>query len=845
MVKNTSRFFLLIISIFFSISSFGQHWVEMMNDPSYNFYEVQKEFNKYWEGKEIEKGKGWKQFKRWEYFMELRVDSSGRIANPSASWKVYKTIRANQAMAKSAPSADWKFIGPSDIPTNKGGAGRLNCIEIHPNNPNIMFVGAPSGGLWKSINGGLTWLTNTDDLANIGVSDIAIDPANPNNMYLATGDGDGGDTYSIGILKSVDGGNSWDTTSFSWDVNNQRKITKILVDPTNSEKIFATTTNGIYRSLDAGSNWNLIKNGSYKDIKFMPGNTSVIYISTSQSILKSTNGGDDFTALNFGGGTLLLNRLMLAVTPADPNYLYVVGGRSSDNGFGGLWLSVDTGNSFVLKSTTPNLLGWSTTGSDNGGQSWYDLAIAASPTNKNIVYVGGVNIWKSSNKGQNWSQVGHWTGADGNPYVHADIHSLEFSPANPNTLFACTDGGLFITTNNGYSWTDRSNGLEIAQIYGMGISATQPNIIMTGWQDNGSNYLNGSTWKRVIGGDGMKCQIDYSDNDIMYGSLYYGRFKISTNGGAKWKDIYKDISETGNWVTPFEIHPTNPQTIFMGYTNLWKSTNRGDDWNSISNLGGSTKINAIGISPSNPDYIYVAKSTLLYRTTNGGSTWTNVSNGLSSGTITSIVVHETDFKKVWVTKSGYYDGVKVFYSDKGGVGWTNVSGSLPNIPVNCIAYENGSDEALYVGTDVGVYYKDSTMTDWIPFMDYLPNVIVNELEFFYPENKIIAATYGRGVWESYTYSALQTSLKEKAYKINEIVVYPNPTNKEINILLTEELHGETKISIYNSLGQLVHSEKTKSFNSLYKIDMQNKPSGFYYIEVKNKNKQFSSKFIKE
>lgn len=845
MVKNTNRFIIIFLGIFFSINVIGQQWVEMMNDPTYNFYEVQKEFNKYWEGKPIEKGKGWKQFKRWEYFMESRVDSTGKLPNPDASWKVYKSIRAKQARAKSAPVSDWKFIGPTDIPSNKGGAGRLNCIEIHPNNPNIMFVGAPSGGLWKSTDGGLTWLTNTDDLANIGVSDIAIDPVNPDNMYLGTGDGDGGDTYSIGILKSIDGGNTWDTTSFLWNVDDSRRISKILIDPINTQKIFAATTYGIYRSMDFGNSWILIKNGGYKDMKFMPGNSSVIYLATTSTILRSTNGGDDFTPINFGGISLSLNRIMLAVTPDDPAYLYVVGGKTSDNGFAGLWLSTDTGNTFVLKSNSPNLLGWSTVGSDKGGQSWYDLAIAASPTNKNIVYVGGVNIWKSSNGGMNWSQVGHWTGGDGNPYVHADIHALKFSPANPNKLFACTDGGLFITTNNGYSWTDRSNGLEIAQIYGMGISATQSHIIMTGWQDNGSNYLNGSTWRRVIGGDGMKCQIDYSNNDIMYGSLYYGRFKITTNGGVKWTNIYKDISETGSWVTPFEIHPTNPQTLFMGYNNLWKSTNRGDSWTSISNLSGGTKINAIAISPSNPNYIYFARNTSLYRTTNGGSTWTSIGSGLSYGTISSIVVHATDPRKVWVTKSGYYDGKKVFYSDKGGVGWINISGSLPNIPANCIAYENGSEDGVYVGMDVGVYYRDSTMTDWIPFMDYLPNVIVNELEFFYPDNKIVAATYGRGVWESYTYSALQSSLKEQINFVNELNVYPNPTNKEISISLTERLQGETTITIFNSLGQLVHNEKIRSFNTLYTIDMQNKPSGFYYIEVKNKSKIYKSKFIKE
>lgn len=836
-----TRFPIFVFALLLANHSFSQQWTELINDPNSNFFEVQKSFNKYWEGKDMTTLKGWKQYKRWEYFMESRVDNSGHIPFQGEIWKVANHNSAFKKNNKGQINATWKFMGPSDIPTSSGGAGRINCIEFHPGDQNIIFAGAPAGGLWKSTNGGQTWSTNTDNLAVIGVSDILIDPVNPLIMYMATGDGDGGDTYSIGVLKSTNGGNSWDTTGLNWPVTSTRKIFKLLMDTSNTCVIYAATNVGIYKTSNSGNSWSLIRSGNFMDMEFKPYNPQVIYAATASSIVRTLDGGQTFATLAFPGSST--SRLALGVTPADSAYLYILAGKSSDQGFNGLYRSKYSGDSITLQSNSPNLLGWNANGGDIGGQAWFDLAIAVSPTNKDLIYTGGVNIWKSTNGGVNWELNAHWTGSGGAQYVHADIHALEYNNDNPPKLYAGCDGGIFVTSDHGNIWTDISKGLEIAQIYRLGASATNPNLILSGWQDNGTNLFSGSSnWKRVIGGDGMECAIDPLNPLNIYGELYYGRLKRSTNGGLTWFDIYKSITETGGWVTPFTLDPNDPNTIYLGYKNVWKSTDRGDNWTKISSIVGGANLVSLAVAPSNSDYIYATTTSGVYRTVNGGLSWTNVSVGVGAGSISYLAIHHDNPLKIYCTKSGYIAGSKVIYSQNGGDSWINISGNLPNIPANCIVFDKNSPEGIYVGTDVGVYYKDTTMSSWVPFISGMPNVVVNELEIYYPTKKIRAATYGRGLWESDLYSSLALSLTKKNQLDAKPSIYPNPANSSLNIdfaNIVEDIY----ITIQNTIGEVVMKNKYYGIKTL-SIDLNSYSSGLYLITVISGNISYTSKFIK-
>jgi len=196
--------------------------------------------------------------------------------------------------------------------------------------------------------------------------------------------------------------------------------------------------------------------------------------------------------------------------------------------------------------------------------------------------------------------------------------------------------------------------------------------------------------------------------------------------------------------------------LFLSNLLFLLSDNQGESWTNITNgITAGQLIKAITIAPSSPDNIYIATSGLIWRTTDGGASWRVIKSNLPSGVITYIAVSQYDPQKIWVSLSNYSsskDRNKVFTSDNGGLNWINYSKGLPNVPVNCVVYENDSKSALYAGTDLGVYYRNREMDSWVNFNNQLPNVIVNELEIFYPERKIRAATYGRGIWESELYS---------------------------------------------------------------------------------------------
>jgi photosystem II stability/assembly factor-like uncharacterized protein len=769
MKKYLFRLTLLTLMVM-SPSLFAQSWVEMMNNPEVNFYEVQKAFNKYYVKKErqVERMKkrmskqanegvhheeievpGFAQYKRWENFMKPRVGAKGERFDPSMAFRENQKYRA---MMGTANAGNWTLIGPSTSIPIGGGAGRLNFVRIHPTDPNTIFVGAPAGGLWKSTDGGATWSTNTDHLSQvIGCTDLAIDPNNPDIMYLATGDGDGGDTYTIGILKSIDGGTTWNTTGLSYFMANTRQISKILLDPNNTSTLLVASSAGVFRSTDAAATFTNVQTGSFKDMEFKPGDPNTVYVSGTE-VYRSNNNGQNWTKVTLGlPASALVSRLALAVTANDNNYVYVLAAKAApDFGFEGIYRSTNGGSTFtkITTSTPVNVLGWNSNGGDTGGQGWYDLTIAASPTNKDEIITGGVNLWRSTNGGSSFTLNGHWTGS-GAPYTHADNHDIIF--VNGTTAYVANDGGLYKTTDNGASWTDLSNGLQIAQMYGFGQSTTNPSLIIQGWQDNGTNrFLNG-TWQEVLGGDGMLGFIDWNNDQNMWGSQPDGSLFRSTNGGNSWNGATGGINETGGWVTPWSQDPLNAGTLYSGFLNMWKSTNGGISWTKISNFTSTSTMTTFAVSPANTQVIWAAKPSYLYLTTNGGTNWTTISN-VPSGTITGIACSNTDPNKVWITYSGFNNSNKVFQSNDQGASWINLSGSIPNIPINCIVYENNSPtDAIYIGTDVGAFYKNSSLSVWQPFSNGLPNVIVTELHIQYATGKVRASTYGRGMWESNLY----------------------------------------------------------------------------------------------
>lgn len=751
---------LICLHMLFMIgASNAQAWVNMMLDPNANFYETVDAFNDYWSGRPIVKGEGYKQFRRWQHFMTPRVYPKGdvKLSTKARAYEEYqKYLLTHPITETGARAASWTPMGPTGAPSG-GGAGRTNFLRFDPVNSAIVYTGSPGGGLWKSTNSGTSWTTNTDQLSVIGCTDIAIDPSNTNIMYLATGDGDGSDTYSIGVLKSTDGGTTWSPSGLSWTVDQGRVINRLLIHPTTPSTLIAITSNGIYRTTNSGTSWSQVQTGNFKDAEFKPGDPNTVY-AAGTSFYLSTSGGASWSNITSGlPSSFTVGRLAIGVTSANADYVYLLAANTS-NGFLGVYRSTNSGTSFTTRTTSPNILGWDN-GGDAGGQGWYDLCIAVSNTNAEEVFTGGVNIWRSTNGGSTFTLNSHWYGGYSKPYVHADIHDLIFLPGSGTTLWSANDGGVFRTTNNGTSWSDLSANLQIAQQYRLGLSSTTSTLLVTGHQDNGTNKMSGTAWSQIYGGDGMDCFVDRTNDNTIFASYVYGDFQRSTNGGVTWTNIVSGLTGSGDWLSPWHQDPVSATTLYAGYQNLFKSTNSGTSWTALAALPGSSAVVEFDVAPSNNQYIYVVKYNGVYKTTNGGSSWSTVTSTLPVGSayLTNIEISPTDPQKVWVTFSGYSSGNKVFYTSNGGTSWTNISAGLPNIPINCIVYEVGSSDGLYLGTDVGVYYLNSSLTSWQSYMAGLPNVVVTDLEIFYPGNKLRAATYGRGTWESDLYSAVPSA----------------------------------------------------------------------------------------
>ncbi len=734
---------ILLFIGFLNASAQERSWEQKMGDPNISFYEIQKDFNEYWGTSEIPSGAGHKPYKRWEYLMETRVDENG-FYNAQTTLKEYEKYMSSIPPNKN--NNPWTILGPTNQPTGNNGIGRINVINVHPDNPDTIYVGTPAGGLWYTYDDGVTWNTVTDDLESIGVSDIAFDPVDPNIMYIATGDRDHNDTPTTGIMKSTDGGITWSYTNFQPGQNglpNFYLIHRILVDPTNGDAIIAATTSGVFRSADGGSTWTHTLNTScIRHMEFKPGSYNTIYGTSSTSycggtsnatFYKSFNNGVSWTTTTLPGGGNL-DRLCIGVSADSPTEVYLLASQddsSNSNDFEALYKSTNNGASFteIVPTHAPSL----------GSQQWYDWSFTIDPDDTDVMYAGGVHLEKTTDGGLTWVTVTN----NGPNNVHVDHHYAQFYG---DYVYIGSDGGIWRSDNGASSWDVLNDGLAITQYYRMSNAETDEDIIMAGAQDNGTHQLKNGNWIHEFGGDGMDNAIDPNDKDNLFVSYQYGNFFRSTNGGGSFSSMINSntTGTSGAWVTPIKIDESNTNKIYVGYDRVWKSVNDGNAWSDPYGqalTSGNSKLQYIDVAPSDGNVIYTTNYSSIWKSTNGGTSWTLLTDPGNS--IRWIEIDPADADHVWITSAR-----KIYETTDGGTSWTNITGTLPNIDMNTIVYDANSNDALYVGTDYGVFYQDNASSGWQPFGTGLPNVIVLELDIIESEDKIRAATFGRGVWEA-------------------------------------------------------------------------------------------------
>ena len=717
--------------------------------------------NAYWETHDKDaKGSGYKPFKRWEAQWENYVDINGFLPSTKDLWNVWEQKKSQTqyrtaSQNSMADQSNWYSLGPTDFvnrSTNYLNLGRVNCVSIDPNNSDIMYVGAPAGGIWKSTDAGVTYIPLTDDLPQIGVSGIAIDPNNSNIIYIATGDDDAGDSYSVGIWKSTNGGLSWTPTGIN-PSNSPNRTSEIYINPNNSSMLWVATSSGVYKTTNAGNNWTLTQSGNFRDLKVNPTNPNIIYASTSSQFYRSTDSGNSFTQIS-SGLPVDSGRLFMDVTQANSNYIYLVS-ATSNYGYQGIYRSTDSGLTFTQMANTTDIF-------DGVSQAWYDLAISASNTNQNEIYVGVLNIWKSSNGGDSFSQVNSWTTRNAS-YTHADIHFIrDFD----NGLFVGSDGGVFKSTDSGASFEDLTVGLSITQFYRISVSKQDSGKIAGGAQDNGGFGFS-SQWASYHGGDGMEGVIDPNDDNFYYGFMQNGSTLYVNNSSGQPGGTNGYSSPTsGNWITPLSIN--NDSEVFAGYSSLYQF-NAGN-WTEVSPSFG-TNIDVLELDPLNSDNIYVGVNSNLQQSIDHGITFTSVN--IFASNITSIEVNNNDNNIVYVTTSG--GGGKVWRSVNQGLNFTDITGSLPNVVKNIIKHQtNTIDNVLYLGTSLGVYRFNDNNSDWEVFDNNLPNSSVTDLSINTVDNNITAATYGRGAFRS------ELPSSQLATNDLQLVGVENPVDSQIN-----------------------------------------------------------------
>ncbi len=808
----------------------------MIISGEYTVQEIQTEAEAYFAIEGTGRGTGFKPYKRWEYQALQNMDENGMLKTPEFYFNELENYNAyineNFNSVARTTTGNWEEMGPLSWNATSGwnpGVGRVTSISIDQSNTDHIIVGGETGGVWRSMDGGNNWSVLTDNLSNILVYSLTIDPTNSSIYYWGTTSGT--------IFKSTDSGNTWNILA---DVGSGN-VNKILIDPTDTTKMYCSAEGGgIFKSTNSGTTWSMINPAAFNgyDVEFKPGDTNTIYASGNAFFL-STDGGANFTQVGgFNGGPKMIG--VAANDAINPGVVYVL--ESSSGAFGAIYKSFDSGATFTeVDHTAKNYLGYSTTAADDGGgQAPRDMDITVNPDNANEVVIAGINTWRSTNGGLTFGITSQWqpgfASGLGIGYCHPDVDILEFVDGK---LYVGTDGGIYVADDpsdvNASYYRDLSSGLGIRQFYKIGVSQTNPAVVTGGSQDNGTSLMDGNgNWIDWLGADGMEGFVDKDNSSIIYGTTQFGGLFRSLNSGAGSSGLPSPDNKSGNWITPFEQHPTEPNTIYTGYDQVYESDDGGLTWSPVSQDFGPN-LDHLKIAPSNGNLMYAARGGFLYKNSFVGiiPTWNQVTG--FNGSINSIAIHPTDPDRVAIATTS---SQKVYVTTNGGTTWTSYQYDLPNFSARALVWANNADNGLYLGMNYGVYYiDDTTGNSWLPFNNGLPNVIISELEINEAEGKLYAGTYGRGLWRTDIYDPLSVA----EFEFNTVQLSPNPA-KDL-VTLSWDKPDDVAVRIFNSEGKLLYFSKNESLINPKQIDVSQFATGLYFVKINNTRGEITKKLI--
>ncbi|MBV7267973.1 T9SS type A sorting domain-containing protein [Winogradskyella luteola] len=841
---------LLLAFSLFTFSAFCQDYRELIAEGIHTVEYISEVAENHFDTVGRSRGTGYKPFKRWQYFAERSMDETGKLKSPEFYYNELQNYNArinSEGLAARTVVGTWEDMGPTYWNATSGynpGVGRITSIAVDDNNIDHIIVGSQTGGVWRSTDGGTSWTVLTDNLSNIDVYSLAIDPLSSSTYYWGSTGGS--------IFKSTDSGATWSLHSNLSGGN----VNKILIHPTDTSKMYASAQgNGLYKSTNGGSSWSsifFVVTGSGYDFEFKPGDPSVIYASGS-SFYKSVNDGLSFLEIDGVGPNQFSNGpKMIGVSANNPNVVYVV--EDSGGAFGALYKSTDSGSTFTkLDHTGKNYFGYSSNPEDPNdagvGQAPRDMDITVNPNDVNDVHIAGINTWRSTNGGVDFNISSQWVPfsafAENIGYCHADVDIMLFSGTGTNAkLFVGTDGGIYKAENptvvNSNYYTDLTTGLGIRQFYRFGISQTDPVVVTGGSQDNGSSVLGtDGNWTDWWGADGMEGFVDKNNSQILYGTSQFGSFVKSFNGGLNVSGVTQPDDKGGefpwNWIVPFEQDPITQDVIYCAFDEVYKSLDGGFSWASISPNFGSN-IDHFKVAPTNNQMLYLSIEGVFRYSTDGGTSWSQGVLNLFGGRINEIAVHPTDPSRVAIATT---NNEKVYVSTDNGASWSPIRWDLPNFSAQALAWQNNGEDGLYVGMNYGVYYTDNTLGNtWVPFNNGLPNVRINELEVNTADNRLYAATYGRGLWRSNLYNE---SLSVDNFELSDFSMYPNPATNEVNLKWNEQ--EDVSIRVYNTTGKLMfYGKKVNLFNG-HKIDVSSFNAGMYFVKLNSTKGEITKQLI--
>ncbi|MBX7051164.1 MAG: hypothetical protein K1X54_03920 [Flavobacteriales bacterium] len=823
------RFLTTALGVFVFIHAVSQELpFQLSGNENNNFFDIQQAAETYFNQHETDEGSdnAYIKYKRWEWYWKSRIMPDGSFPDLIANKRIFDEAKVGVAGSNRDLSSPWTNINQTYGDGGYNGMGRATSVAFHPTDPDIFYVGAPIGGIWKTTDGGETYSALGDSLPYVSVGNICVDHQNPDIIYITIGDHVGWWNYGLGVYKSIDGGQTWEPTGNIADFTNSIAYMRMVMNPYNSQELFVAQTNGLFRTQDGGENWEMVHDGSHHDVIFKPGSDAVLYCATddyfgSSEVYVSVDHGENWTQSS--DFNMTANYLELTVTPAQPEFLGI---QSSASGTMDFYASFDSGLTVDYISMMPD-----------------DGVIFFSPQYQDVLYCGFVVVYRSVDGGFSWEQFTDWYDSGEFVEVHADNRNVVYHPLT-NEIFFCNDGGVYKYDEDMDWWTELTAGLIITQYYRIAVSQNDEIFMIGGTQDNGGRKRVGFTeWEATNGGDAMEVAINHEDDEIIYTTYINGQLYRSYDqwNGDTYHEITPQESQGGAWVTPYVLQPSDPSIIVAGYEDVYRSNNQGNSWTALSsNLTGNVdnKISAIAVATTNDDVIYASYGVRLYYTANSGDTWgsQNVFLGATNGAeISSIVVHPYDASKLWVTISGYAVGKKVFFSDDGGDSFTNVSFNLPNVPINASVIDKESPHLdLYVGTDVGVFIFNEDLAAWEYFGEGLPNTSVTDLEIQYSSRKLRAGTFGRGIWENDLFSEPGVSVitrDEEAGIRFDLAVNPVEDVLVLNVHSSVEKCATAKIYTLN--GKLVATMDRNITPGHYQwlFDLSELSSGNYLVHI--------------